>query len=86
MDVNLVRTLIDLCYEKGYAYDHDTDLCSIYVTNEKEDKQIAHLNEKQKAKLKQFTFTEFCDFIGFDKIKKFSDNEFLISYYSQLQQ
>ena len=84
MDVNFVRTLIDLCYEKGYAYDHDTDICFIYVSNEKDDKRIAHLNEKQLAKIKRFSLTEFCDFIGYDSVKKYSDTEFLTDFYSKL--
>ena len=52
MDVNFVRTLIDLCYEQNCCYDHDTDIITLFVTDDKEDKRISHLTPKQKKNLK----------------------------------
>lgn len=83
-DVNFVRTLIDLCYEKGYSYDHDTDLTTIFVTDEKDDKRITYLNAKQRAKLKILTLKEFCDFVGYSEDFIYSDKTFLTSYYKKL--
>ena len=83
MDVDFTRTLIDLCYEKNYLYDHDTDLTTIFVTDDKEDKLILYLNEKQRKKLKIMSLEEFCEFIGYTENFIYSDKTFLTNYYQK---
>ena len=84
LDVNFTRTLIDLCYEKNYCYDHDTDLTTIFVTDEESDKRIAYLNAKQLKKLKVMSLKEFCSFIGYTENFIYSDKSFLSEYYQKL--
>lgn len=83
-DVNFVRTLIDLCIEQNYSYEHDTDVVTTYVTDEKEDKRIAHLTPKQKDKLKIYTLKEFCKKVGYVENFIYSDKNFLISFFKRL--
>lgn len=84
MDVNFVRTLIDLCYEQNCCYDHDTDIITLFVTDDKEDKRISHLTPKQKKNLKIMSLNEFCDFVGYTEDFEYHDKAFLTSYYQQL--
>ncbi|MBR2337590.1 MAG: hypothetical protein IKA61_06575 [Clostridia bacterium] len=84
MDVSFTRTLIDLCYEKNFVYDHDTDLITVFVTDEKEDKRIAYLNSKQIKRLKIMSLNEFCKFIGYSENFIYSDKQFLTEFYKKL--
>lgn len=84
LEVNFTRTIIDLAISKNIYYDHDTDICTYYVTNEKDDKRIGHLNEKQINKLKILTLNEFCELIGYVSDNHYEDKPFLKSYYEQL--
>ena len=83
LDVDFVRTLIDMCYERNYVYDHDTDLTTIFVTDDKEDKRILYLNEKQRKKLKIMSLEEFCELIGYTENFIYSDKTFLTNYYQK---
>lgn len=84
LDVNLIRTLIDICYEKNYSYDHDTDLTTIFVTDDKEDKRISYLNERQLQKLKIMSLNDFCKFIGYTENFIYNDKQFLTEFYTKL--
>ena len=84
MDVNFVRTLIDLCYEQNCCYDHDTDIITLFVTDDKEDKRISHLTPKQKKNLKIVSLKEFCEYVGYTEDFEYHDKAFLTSYYQQL--
>lgn len=84
MEVNFVRTLIDLCYEQNYSYDRDTDVATIYVTDEKDDKRISYLNKKQLEKLKVLTLSEFCKLVGYTEDFIYNDKTFLTAYYKRL--
>ncbi len=84
LDVNFTRTLIDLCYERSYSYDHDTDLTTVFVTDESEDKRIAYLSQKQLKKVKILSLNEFCNFIGYTENFIYSDKPFLTAFYTKL--
>ena len=84
MEVNFVRTLIDLCYEQNYSYERDTDVVTIFVTDDEEDKKITRLNAKQLSKVKVFTLKDFCKKIGYTEDFIYQDKNFLISYYKKL--
>lgn len=84
MDVDFVRTLIDLSLENGLFYEHDTDIINIYVTDESEDKRIAHLSKKQKDNLKIFSLEEFCKLINFTENNSYDDKKFLSKFYTEL--
>ena len=83
LDVDFVRTLIDMCYERNFVYDHDTDLTTIFVTDDKEDKRILYLNEKQRKRLKIMSLEEFCKFLGYTENFIYSDKTFLTNYYQK---
>ncbi len=83
MDVNFTRTLIDLCYEKNYVYDHDTDVTTIFVTDEKDEKRIQYLNDRQLKKLKILSLEQFCDFIGYSENFIYTDKTFLTNFYKK---
>ena len=84
LDVNFVRTLIDLAIKKGLYYDHDTDIVKVYVTDEDDDKRTSHLNKKQKDNIKIYSLEEFCKFVNYSENLIYDDKKFLTKYYTQL--
>ena len=72
-----------MCYERNFVYDHDTDLTTIFVTDDKDDKRILYLNEKQRKRLKIMSLEEFCKFLGYTENFIYSDKTFLTNYYQK---
>ncbi len=84
MDVNFVRTLIDLALQKGLYFDHDTDIVNVYVSDEGIDKRVSHLNQKKNDSLKIYTLEEFCKYINYTENLRYDDKKFLTKFYTQL--
>ena len=83
-EIDFTRTLIDLSHKRGYAYTHDTDVCTIYVTDDKCDKRISHLSERKKQRLKIFSLSEYCEHLGYQKDNEYRDVKFLTEYFKTL--
>lgn len=84
LDVNYIRTLIDLSVKNGLIYTHDTDICNIYVTDDKEDKRLDYLSLSQRKKIKIMTLEQYSKKVGYKENFLYNDNEFLINLYETL--
>ena len=80
-DVNFVRSLIDLIYSKEWCYTHDTDICTVYVTDEEDDKRLNYLSLKQRKKIRTLSLSEFKILVGYEKDFDYDDSKFLTAYY-----
>lgn len=85
LNVNYVRTLVELLIEKGYSFTRDADTCSIYVfiSEEENDKRREALRSMKKRKIEMIKLPDFEARIGYEKNLSFEkqDLDFLTDYY-----
>ncbi|MBQ7643288.1 MAG: hypothetical protein IJS67_05240, partial [Clostridia bacterium] len=70
-EVDYLRTLIELIYEKGMSFTRDADACTLFVGDEE-------INNK---KAKKISLEEFEKLVGFTEPRVYDDRAFLTEYF-----
>ncbi|HBF86581.1 MAG TPA: hypothetical protein DDW54_02770 [Clostridiales bacterium] len=83
-DVNYVRTLIDLLYEKGYAYTSNADVCSVFVTDGEKDAREEIVDKIKRRKIYKVPLAEFERDVGYSENFVYNDVPLLDKFSSRL--
>ena len=83
-DVNYVRTLIDLLYEKGYSYTNNADVCSVFVTNGEKDTREEIVDRIKRRKIYKIPIAEFEKVLGYEGNFSYDDVPLLNKYYRNI--
>lgn len=85
LDVDYVRTIVDLMYEKGYVYTNNADDCSVFITHGKADYREESLDRRKRRKATKFSLSEFENIVGYEENFTYDDVKLLETYYHSLK-